>query len=122
MIELLKALKREAGSNDLVFIGSKPGKRIDKMVLPKLVDAMGHDVTIHGFRASFRTWAADSTAFPREVIEAALAHATGTKTELSYQRSDVLEKRRQLMEQWSEFVATPDRKGANVTPMRKGGV
>lgn len=122
MIELLKALPREAG-NDLVFIGSKTGKRIDKMVLPKLLHAMGHAATIHGFRASFRTWAAESTAFPREVIEAALAHKTGTAVELAYQRSDVLEKRRQLMEAWSEFVATPDRKsGGNVTPIRKGGV
>ena len=93
------------------------------MILPKLVDAMGHDVTIHGFRASFRTWAAESTAFPREIIEGALAHATGTVVELSYQRSDMLEKRRQLMEQWSTFVATAGSKtGSNVTPMRKGGV
>jgi integrase len=93
------------------------------MILPNLVDAMGHDVTIHGFRASFRTWAAESTAFPREIIEGALAHATGTVVELSYQRSDVLEKRRQLMAQWSTFVAAPGRKtGSNVTPMRKGGV
>jgi integrase len=82
---------------------------------------MGHDVTIHGFRSSFRTWCADSTAYPREVIEAALAHKTGTTIELSYQRSDVLEKRRQLMEQWSTFVATPFRSGT-VTPIRKGGV
>ena len=94
------------------------------MVLPKLVDAMGYDVTIHGFRASFRTWAAESTAFPREVIEAALAHVIGDKAEQAYQRSDVVEKRRQLMEAWSTFVSTPSpaKTGNNVTPIRKDGV
>ena len=61
---------------------------------------MGYETTIHGFRASFRTWAAESTAFPREIIEAALAHVIGDKTEQAYQRSDLVEKRRQLMEAW----------------------
>jgi integrase len=122
-IKLLKALPREGGDNGFVFVGTKANAPLSKMTLPKLVEGMGHDVTIHGFRASFRTWAAESTSFPREVIEAALAHKTGTVVELSYQRSDVLEKRRQLMEQWSTFVATPVRKkSGNVTPIRKRGV
>jgi integrase len=123
MIKLLKALPREGGDNGFVFVGTKLNAPLGKMTMLALVDAMGHDVTIHGFRASFRTWAAESTSFPREVIEAALAHVTGTAVELSYQRSDVLEKRRQLMEQWSAFVATPVRKtSGNVTPIRKRGV
>jgi integrase len=121
MIELLKSLPREGGDNGLVFIGTKVNTQIGKMILPKLVDAIRHNVTIHGFRSSFRTWAAESTGFPREVIEAAMAHVTGTAVELSYQRSDVLDKRRQLMEQWSTFVASPVRSGT-VTPIRKGGV
>jgi integrase len=120
MLKLLKSLPREGGDDGLIFIGSKANAPLGKMILPKLVDAMGHAVTIHGFRASFRTWAAETTAFPREIIEGALAHATGTVVELSYQRSDMLEKRRQLMEQWSTFVASPSRKtGNNVTLMRK---
>lgn len=133
MIRLLKSLPREssavaalrrdsgADDNSLVFIGTKPNKVLGKMVLPDLVDAMGHDVTIHGFRASFRTWAAESTAYPREVIEAALAHATGNEVEAAYQRSDVLAKRRALMEQWSTFISTPQRTGT-ITPIRKAGV
>jgi integrase len=121
-VAILKSLPREA-NNDLVFIGNKPGKPLDKMVMPRLVAAMGVDTTIHGFRATFRTWAAEQTSYPREVIEAALAHTTGSAVEMAYQRSDMIEKRRQLMEQWSTFVATPGRKtGSNVTPMRKGGV
>lgn len=120
MTKLLKALPREHG-NDLVFIGIRKGAPLGKTTLPKLLESMGHTVTVHGFRASFRTWAAESTSYPREIIEQCLAHATGTAVELSYQRSDVLEKRRQLMEQWSTFVATP-RKAGTVTPIRKGGV
>ena len=94
------------------------------MVPPKLVESMGHDTTVHGFRATFRTWAAEQTSYPREIIEQCLAHATGTAVELSYQRSDVLEKRRQLMEAWSTFVGTRRSKWrtGTVTPIRKGGV
>src|SRR6476620_6047068 len=55
------------------------------------------DVTAHGFRSSFRTWAAERTGFPREVVEAALAHVTGNKVEAAYQRGDMFEKRRRLM-------------------------
>jgi integrase len=121
-IAILKSLPSEA-NNDLVFIGNKPGKPLDKMVMPRLVAAMGVDTTIHGFRATFRTWAAEQTAYPREVIEAALAHTTGSAVELAYQRSDVIEKRRLLMEAWSTFVSSPPvRKTGNITPIRKAGV
>ena len=121
MVKLLKALPREHG-NELVFIGTRKDVPIYKMVLPELVDSMGYNVTVHGFRASFRTWAAEQTSYPREIIEQCLAHATGTTVELSYQRSDVLEKRRQLMEAWSTFVATPRAEAGTVTPIRKAGV
>ena len=124
MSKLLKALPREGGADSVVFIGSKVNVPLAKNTLSKLVTkTMGIDTTVHGFRSSFRTWAAESTAFPREVIEAALAHKTGTAVEQAYQRSDVIEKRRQLMEQWSAFVATPVRKtSGNVTSIRKRGV
>jgi len=123
MIKILKALPREAGADGIIFISSKAGAPLAKNTLSKLVSKMmGIDTTVHGFRSSFRTWAAESTAFPREVIEAALAHATGNAVELAYQRSDVLEKRRQLMEKWSAFVATPRRKTGTVTPIRKAGL
>jgi integrase len=124
MLKLLKALPREGGNDSLVFVGIKANKPLNKMVLPKLVESMGHDTTVHGFRATFRTWAAEQTSYPREIIEQCLAHATGTAVELSYQRSDVLEKRRQLMEAWSTFVGTRRSKWrtGTVTPIRKGGV
>jgi integrase len=98
MIKLLKSLPREGGPDAVVFIGSKVNAPLAKNTLSKLVTkTMGIDTTVHGFRSTFRTWAADSTAYPREVIEAALAHTTGSAVELAYQRSDVIEKRRLLM-------------------------
>jgi integrase len=122
MIELLKALPREGGADGIVFIGSKANTPQAKNTLSKLVTkTMGRDCTVHGFRSSFRTWAAESTAFPREIIEAALAHTTGTAVELAYQRSDVIEKRRKLMDAWAAFVASPQRRDTKVTPIRKHG-
>jgi integrase len=60
--------------------------------------------TTHGFRSSFRDWAGDTTDFPREVAEAALAHAVGDETERAYRRGDALDKRRQLMDAWADFL------------------
>ena len=62
------------------------------------------DLTVHGFRATFRTWAAERTTFPREVAEAALAHVVGDDTERAYQRGDLFEKRRKLMAEWGQFL------------------
>jgi integrase len=63
------------------------------------------DLTVHGFRATFRTWAAERTMFPREVAEAALAHVVGDDTERAYQRGDLFEKRYKLMDEWGQFLA-----------------
>jgi integrase len=85
--------------------------RSDTRIFP-----LGHDVmrgrtpdavTVHGFRSSFRTWCAETQNFPREVAEAALGHAVGDLTERSYQRGDVLEKRRKLMEAWANYCSRP---------------
>ena len=62
------------------------------------------DLTVHGFCATFRTWAAERTTFPREVAEAALAHLVGDDTERAYQRGDLFEKRRKLMNEWGQFL------------------
>ena len=91
----------------LVFIGSRANAPLGKMVMPDLIKAMGYETTIHGMRASFRTWAAESTAFARELIEVALAHAVGDATEQAYQRGDLLEKRRAVDGEWGAFVSTP---------------
>ena len=62
----------------------------------------GDGSTVHGFRSSFRDWAADKTDVAREVVEACIAHAVGDESELSYKRTDFLDKRRGLMEQWAK--------------------
>ena len=61
------------------------------------------DLTTHGFRSTFRDWAAERTSYPREVVEMALAHAIGNKVEAAYRRGDLFEKRRQLMIDWANF-------------------
>jgi integrase len=70
-----------------------------------LLDRMGRDVTVHGFRSSFRDWAGEVSTFPRELAEQALAHVVGDDTERAYRRGDALEKRRKLMEAWANYCA-----------------
>jgi hypothetical protein len=65
--------------------------------------ANAKDCSVHGFRASFRTWCGETTEFPRELAELSLAHAFGSDVERSYSRGDLLERRRPLMEQWATF-------------------
>jgi integrase len=76
------------------------------------------DLTAHGFRASFKTWATECTDFPREVIELALAHAVGDAVEAAYQRGEMLEKRRALMQEWADFCAMAPAEHGNVVTVR----
>ncbi|SHE87670.1 Integrase [Litoreibacter ascidiaceicola] len=88
---------------DLVF-GSetKAGKPISDMSMTALLRRMKYDnITVHGFRSTFRDWAGETTSFPREVIEAALAHGIKDKAEAAYARSDLFDKRRELMQAWA---------------------
>jgi integrase len=68
---------------------------------------MGVNTTVHGFRATFKTWAAEQTAYPPHVVEQALAHTISNAVERTYQRGDLIDKRRRLMEDWSRFCAKP---------------
>ena len=65
------------------------------------------DLTAHGFRATFKTWASERTSFQNEIIEASLAHITGGKVEQAYMRGDLFEKRRRLMQQWATYCIAP---------------
>jgi integrase len=76
------------------------------------------DATVHGFRSTFRDWAAERTSYPNHVVEQALAHAIGSKVEKAYRRSDLFEKRRRLMNDWTAWCARPAPTGANVLSMR----
>ena len=88
------------------------------MALLMTLRRMGRgDVTTHGFRSTFRTWAGERTGFPREVVEAALAHATANKVEAAYQRGDMFEKRRRLTHAWGKFCADAPAAG-EIVPLR----
>jgi integrase len=93
--------------SEFVFAGRRGGAPLAATSLPAMLHALGRaDVTTHGFRATFRTWAAERTNFPREVIEAGLAHIVGDETERAYQRGDLFDKRRKLMDAWSQYCGT----------------
>jgi integrase len=77
------------------------------------------DVTVHGFRSTFRDWAAERTNFPNEVVEMALAHAVGDKVEAAYRRGDLFEKRRLLMQQWATYCTSAPKAAGAVIPMRR---
>lgn len=104
-IAILEAAKSLDDGSRLVFPGTKKGRPLSDMTLSKLVKELGFPVDVHGFRTSFRTWAQERTNFPREVAEAALAHAVGDTVEQAYARSDVYQKRRKMMEAWATFLA-----------------
>jgi len=98
-----------------------PGERramLSNMAMDMLLRRMNSNVTVHGFRSTFRDWAADYTNFSNEVCEAALAHAIANKAEAAYRRSDLFEKRRKLMETWGQFCNT-SRYAPRVVQLRK---
>jgi integrase len=118
-VELLKGLYREDGNRYLFISRRAPGAHVVESTLTIALRNAGCSATIHGFRASFKTWAEERTNFPGLVIELSLAHAPGTLVERSYRRGDVIVKRRKLMEAWAKHCAG-EKKG-NVVPMHTRG-
>jgi integrase len=118
VLDLLAGLPREDG-NAFVFIGRKVGRGLGADALVDVLAALGrHDLTVHGFRSSFRDWSAEQTAFSREVCEAALAHTVGDASERAYRRTKQLPRRRQLMDAWATFCMTaPVAAGGNVVSL-----
>lgn len=90
-----------------LFPGQRGGK-LSGMAMAMLLRRMGHVVTVHGFRSTFRDWASEMTAFPHEVCEMALAHTIANKAEAAYRRGDVFDKRRMLMDEWAQFCSSAD--------------
>jgi len=103
---------------DFVFPGDRAGKPLSDTAMLMLLRRMNRaDLTVHGFRSTFRDWAAERTNYPREAAEMALAHAIGDRVEAAYRRGDLFEKRRRLMDEWARYCALPA-KGGKVVPMR----
>jgi integrase len=94
---------------DFVFPGGRAGRSISNMAMAMTLRRMGRrELTVHGFRSTFRDWASERTGFPREVAEMALAHTVADAVERAYRRGDLFQKRRQLMGAWAKFcTATP---------------
>jgi integrase len=116
-VELLETLPREG---EYVFMGGRAGKPLSNMAMLELLRGMksGSCYVPHGFRSTFRDWAAESTGYPSEVVEAALAHAIQSKVEAAYRRGDLFEKRRRLMADWASFCASQGANRNNVRPIR----
>jgi integrase len=100
-----------------VFPGHEPAeKHLSNMALLIALRRWGHEeITMHGFRSAFRDWAAECTSFPGDVAELCLAHVVGSETQRAYNRSDLFEKRRQLMALWADYCK-PE-KGHNVVKL-----
>jgi integrase len=103
---LAYVMKKKVFRSGFMFESSaREVERLSNMTFQMMLRRMGRDdLTGHGFRSTFRDWAAETTAYPREVAEAALAHAIGDKVEAAYRRGDLFEKRRGLMEDWARFA------------------
>ncbi|WP_299438935.1 site-specific integrase [uncultured Rhodospira sp.] len=104
-----------------VFPGQKAGRPLSNMAMKMTLKRMGReDITPHGFRSTFRTWAAEQTSTPHEVCEAALAHTQGNKVVAAYQRGDLLDRRRLLMDTWAAYVTSADHGDTVVSMVRPG--
>lgn len=112
-VALLERLKETSDGKGYIFPGQRKGRPLSNMAMAKFLDRLKVNVTVHGFRSSFRDWAGDATSFSRDLAEAALAHIVGNETEAAYRRSDALEKRRKLMQAWADYLAAA--KAKNVT-------
>ena len=116
-IEILKEVRKLSINSPYVFPNLLTGKPLSNMVFLMLLRRMKQDITTHGFRSSFRDWASERTNIPRDVCEAALAHSIRDKTEAAYKRTDLFDKRRELMESWAAFATKTK---AEVITLRSG--
>jgi integrase len=121
-LAILKEMQPHRHAEDaFVFPGGKNGRPLSNMAFLMLLRRMGRgDVTAHGFRSSFRDWAAERTNFPAEVAEMALAHSVSDKTVAAYNRSDLFDRRRRLMAAWATFCTAPEQKAqSNLASLQK---
>ena len=105
-IQILSKMREwRMDDSERVFAGSRGGLLSD-VAVNKMLHNVAPDVTVHGFRSSFRDWGAETTAYPSAVMEAALAHVNQNQVEAAYQRSDLFDRRRELMQAWGNYCAS----------------
>jgi integrase len=122
-LSVLDDLERHGDDPGALLFPSPLGKPLSDAAMRKYLQTnMGKPgLTVHGFRSSFRDWTAERTNFPREIAEAALAHVLRDKTEAAYQRGDMLDRRRKLMEAWAKFCVSGEAPASEVVPIRNAG-
>lgn len=109
----------EVRTSDLVFEGQKSGRPISENTMTKAMKTAGaKETTVHGYRASFKTWATEETNFDRMLAEAALSHLVGDETERAYKRGEVVNRRRALMDAWGEYCASSGERADKVVQFR----
>jgi integrase len=104
-MEILQYMKEIGLSNQLIFQGSKSNRPMSDMTMSKLVKELGFEADVHGFRTSFRVWVQEKTTTPFDVVEKALAHKTKNRVVAAYARSDLFDKRRELMTNWAKYLS-----------------
>jgi integrase len=120
-LDILASLPR---INDFIFAGHRIGQGLGGDAMIEVLRGLPfrasgeNELTVHGFRSTFRDWAAERTAFSNEVCEAALAHAVKGKVEAAYRRGDLFEKRTRLMEAWAVYCSTESARAESVVPIR----
>lgn len=114
-LEILEQMKMHG--SDYLFPGAR-GSKLSSMAMAMLLRRLELNVTVHGFRSTFRDWAAESTAYSHEVVEMALAHTINNAVERAYRRGDLFEKRRQLMVDWASYCANNATAGETVALLR----
>lgn len=118
-LDLLRALPRD--DRDLVFLSSQPGKPLNQKAMLRVIRRMGFGETVHGLRGTFSTWAHETQNVdiaPLHVIEAALAHKIGSAISEAYRHTDLLAKRRKLMDAWAKYCTGPVVESGEVVPIR----
>lgn len=117
-VEIVREIEK-IHKGEFVFPGAKQGKPLSAWAMLKLLERMKRDdITIHGFRSTFRDWASERTSYPPQVCEMALAHAVGDQVEAAYRRGDLFEKRARLMAEWAKHCNNPKRSGEVVSLAR----
>lgn len=120
-IQIVKELQNYR-VDDYLFPSIKKGKNISDAAILKLLKQDYPNLTVHGFRSTFRDWCAEMTNYPRELAESALAHVLKDQTEAAYQRGDLLLKRRKLMESWASYCIEKKNEGNVLTLNKKKGM
>ena len=105
VLERMEKARRTDSSSELIFPGVRAGRPLSDMTMAKAQRLCAPGTTVHGWRSTFSDWAGETTGFPRDVIEAALAHAVGGKVQRAYQRGTMLDKRREVMDAWARHLA-----------------